>query len=89
LPAATRSRGAQAQQQRLGREGGVLEVVHQQVVEQRLALVRDHGRALQHGGEVHEVEPVDHLLVLAQERGELVPAGESAVRGGLLDPLRR
>ena len=72
---------------RLGGERRVLIVVDQQVVQQRLAVGGHLRRALQQGREVHDVPPVDHVLVLPVEARELLPPGEAGLVGAQLDVL--
>ena len=82
-------RRAESLDDRLGRERGVLVVVDEQVVEERLAVARDLRGALHERGEVHHVPPVEHVLVLAVEAGELFPPGEAGLLGSLFDVIGR
>ncbi len=74
---------------RLGGERGVLVVVDEQVVEQRLAVRRHLRRALQQRREVDDVPPVDHVLVVAVEPRELVPPAQSGLLRALEDVVGR
>ena len=71
----------------LGGQRRVLVVVDQQVVQQRLAVGGHLRRPLQQRREVHDVASVDHVLVLAIEAGELVPAGQAGLLRSRLDVL--
>ncbi len=70
-----------------GGQRRVLIVVDQQVIEQRLAVGGHLRRPLQQRREVHDVASVDHVLVLAIEAGELIPAGQAGLRRSRLDVL--
>ena len=79
----------QAGDDRLRGERGVLVVVDEQVVQQRLAVRRHLRRALQQRREVHDVPPVDHVLVLPVEPSELLPPAQSGLLGPLEDVVGR
>ena len=80
---------AQPADDRFAGQRGVLIVVDEHMVEQRRALARRGGRALDQSGEVDHPQVVHHGLVFPEEPGELMPAGEAAPVGGGHDVVGR
>jgi hypothetical protein len=76
-------------EQALGAGGGVLVVVQEDVVEERLARAGGDGGLLDQAGEVHLARRVEHRKVVTQEHGELAPSAQPGRSRAAFDVLGR